>query len=79
MHEFTKSFLLNPSYFKTVKLNDDQNDVIISFMRREPSFAQWRNKGGQGRTSAPGTSLWERQIEVEMLRTNYEMSNISGC
>jgi len=65
--------------FQNGEIDDDQNDVIISFMRREPSFAQWRNMGGQGKTSVPGTALWERQIEVEMLRTNYEMSNISGC
>jgi len=24
-----------------------------------------------------GAALWGRQIEVEMLRTNYEMSNVS--
>jgi len=32
---------------------------------------------GQGGTSVPGAALWGRQIEVGMLRTNYEMSNIS--
>jgi len=40
---------------------------------------QWRNKGGQGKTSAPGRSTLGAQIEVGMLRTNYEMPNVSGC
>jgi len=36
-------------------------------------------RGGQEGTSAPGRSTLRRQIEVGMLRTNYEMSNVSGC
>jgi len=27
----------------------------------------------------PGAALWGRQIEVGMLRTNYEMLNVSAC
>jgi len=34
--------------------------------------------GGQRGTSSPGAALWGRQIEVGMLGTNYEMSNVSG-
>jgi len=34
---------------------------------------------GQGRHLSTGTALWGRQIEVGMLRTNYEMSNLSRC
>ena len=38
--------------------------------------SQRRNKGGH---LPPSTALWGRQIEVGMLWTNYEMSNIRGC
>jgi len=34
---------------------------------------------GQGGTSASGRSALGSQIEVGMLRANYEMSNVSGC
>ena len=36
-------------------------------------------KGGKGRHLPPGAALWGHQIEVGMLRTNYEMTNVSGC
>jgi len=42
------------------------------------SLQQWRNEGGKGGHLPPGAALWGCQIEVGMLRTNYEMSNISG-
>jgi len=35
---------------------------------------QWRNCGGQEGTLAPGAVFWGRQIEVGMLRNNYEIS-----
>jgi len=40
---------------------------------------QWRNEGGKGGHLPPGAELWGRQIEVGIIRTNYEMSNVSGC
>ena len=36
-------------------------------------------RGGKGGHLPPGAELWGRQIEVGMLRTNYEMSNANGC
>jgi len=44
----------------------------------QPTAVQWRNEGGQGGHLSPGAALWGRQIEVGILRTNYEMSNVSG-
>jgi len=35
---------------------------------------QWRNEGCKRGHLPPGAALWGRQIEVGMLRTNYEMS-----
>jgi len=43
-----------------------------------PLHIQWRNEGGKGGHLPPGAALWGRQIEVGMLRTNYEISNVSG-
>jgi len=40
---------------------------------------QWRNEGGKGGHLPPGAALWGRQIDVGMLRTNNEISNVSGC
>jgi len=36
-------------------------------------------RGGKGGHLPPGAALWGRQIEVGMLRSYYEMSNVSGC
>jgi len=36
-------------------------------------------RGVRGGHLPPGAALWGRQIEVGMLRTEYEMSNVSGC
>ena len=36
-------------------------------------------RGGKGGHLPPGAAFWGRQIEVEMLRNNYEISNVSGC
>jgi len=35
--------------------------------------------GGKGGHLPPTAELWGRQIEIRMLRTNYKMSNASGC
>jgi len=46
-----------------------------------PNAFKWHpvaKLGGQGVTSAPRRSVLGRQIEVGMLRNNYEMSNASG-
>jgi len=36
-------------------------------------------RGGKGRHLPSGAALWGCQIEVGMLRTNYEMSYVSRC
>ena len=50
-------------------------------MSRCPPFQreggqQWRNEGGKGGRLPMGAALWGHQIEVGMLRANYEMSNV---
>ena len=50
------------------------------YTRNSSWWIQWRNEGGGARGGhlPPGAALWGRQIEVGMLRTKYEMSNVSG-
>ena len=35
--------------------------------------------GGKGGHLLPGAAFWGRQIEIEILSNNYEMSNVNGC
>jgi len=51
-------------------------DIMLSCSMDSVSGVTNGVKGGH---LPPGAALWGLQLEVGMLRTNYEMSNVSGC
>jgi len=48
-----------------------------SDIREHPCWFSGVTMGVKAGHLSPGAALWGRQIEVGMLRTNYEMSNVS--
>jgi len=52
---------------------------LILVVRNKERSSQCRNEGGKRGQLSPGAALLRCQIEVGILRTIYEMSNVSGC
>jgi len=63
----------------TVKVPSKHFAMFIDRSTRRRHILSDVTRGGKGEHLPPGAALWGRQIEVGMLRTNYKMSNVSGC
>ena len=62
----------------TISLNERTISVARENEKSITSI-KWLTKGAKGGHLPPGAALWESQIEVGILGTNYEMLNVRGC
>jgi len=67
------------SFWNILQSGSIPNPSKIAIVRIQSNPSSGVTKGGKAGHLLPGAAFWGRQIKVGMLRSNYEISNVSGC